>query len=443
MYDPVTARFMQEDTYAGQREDPLSLNLYTYCHNSPLLYFDPTGHWSVPQWLKDAGDWAADTASDAWETTKEVAGKVVDTVSDAWDKTKEVAGKVAEKATNLWTATTNAATQYIERAKEAAKTFVDTTGKVVDSAIDAVKDTAKKINDKVVQPIKNTVAKVVKDVKEKATEIVESGKQLVVDAFTYANETAVGKFLYNLGESTVNTAKMLKEDWDNYDPNNQDPNKILNSNFFSSYQGTPVFWLPMGNNAFSYGAIFLGDGKKDEYKNTTDINKFMEIFMKTVNHEQGHRRQFDEMGLFTFTYTVALPSVAHCQLDDITISEMLKVGRTITRFNPTLNLPIEIAEKTVGASPNLANSKIFDLMGWSAYNSYYEKPYEYDADVRGGVTRTGADTVNIHAEEWRQTYFDANILERMYYFFDPQKLFQDSEEENWYSYTREEYQNQT
>ena len=45
MYDPVTARFMQEDSYRGSMEDPLSLNLYTYCHNEPLMYFDPTGHW--------------------------------------------------------------------------------------------------------------------------------------------------------------------------------------------------------------------------------------------------------------------------------------------------------------------------------------------------------------------------------------------------------------
>ena len=35
---------MQEDTYLGQKNDPLSLNLYTYCHNSPLMYWDPTGH---------------------------------------------------------------------------------------------------------------------------------------------------------------------------------------------------------------------------------------------------------------------------------------------------------------------------------------------------------------------------------------------------------------
>jgi len=44
MYDPVTARFLQEDTYAGTADDPLSLNLYTYCSNNPLVYYDPTGH---------------------------------------------------------------------------------------------------------------------------------------------------------------------------------------------------------------------------------------------------------------------------------------------------------------------------------------------------------------------------------------------------------------
>ncbi|HCC07105.1 MAG TPA: hypothetical protein DEP72_02915, partial [Clostridiales bacterium] len=44
MYDPVTARFLQEDTYRGSASDPLSLNLYTYCHNEPMMYTDPSGH---------------------------------------------------------------------------------------------------------------------------------------------------------------------------------------------------------------------------------------------------------------------------------------------------------------------------------------------------------------------------------------------------------------
>ncbi|QNU68451.1 RHS repeat-associated core domain-containing protein [Ruminiclostridium herbifermentans] len=44
MYDPKTARFLQEDTYLGDRSDTLSLNLYTYCANNPMIYYDPSGH---------------------------------------------------------------------------------------------------------------------------------------------------------------------------------------------------------------------------------------------------------------------------------------------------------------------------------------------------------------------------------------------------------------
>ena len=44
-YDSKIARFMSKDTYTGEVNDPLSLNLYTYCANNPVTYFDPTGHW--------------------------------------------------------------------------------------------------------------------------------------------------------------------------------------------------------------------------------------------------------------------------------------------------------------------------------------------------------------------------------------------------------------
>ena len=39
-YSPAIARFMQEDTYYGD-----GLNLYSYCHNNPVMYVDPSGHW--------------------------------------------------------------------------------------------------------------------------------------------------------------------------------------------------------------------------------------------------------------------------------------------------------------------------------------------------------------------------------------------------------------
>ena len=43
-YNPVTGRFISRDSYTGEHGDPLSLNLYTYCKNSPVLYADPDGH---------------------------------------------------------------------------------------------------------------------------------------------------------------------------------------------------------------------------------------------------------------------------------------------------------------------------------------------------------------------------------------------------------------
>ncbi|WP_010503351.1 polymorphic toxin-type HINT domain-containing protein [Paenibacillus elgii] len=44
-YDPSVGRFMSQDTYEGDINNPLSLNLYTYVHNNPLRYTDPSGHW--------------------------------------------------------------------------------------------------------------------------------------------------------------------------------------------------------------------------------------------------------------------------------------------------------------------------------------------------------------------------------------------------------------
>lgn len=46
-YDPKIARFITEDSYTGNIKDPLSLNLYTYCHNEPVMYDDPTGHYDA------------------------------------------------------------------------------------------------------------------------------------------------------------------------------------------------------------------------------------------------------------------------------------------------------------------------------------------------------------------------------------------------------------
>ena len=42
-YNPAIGRFLQEDTYRGD-----GLNLYAYCANNPVMYYDPSGHGLCP-----------------------------------------------------------------------------------------------------------------------------------------------------------------------------------------------------------------------------------------------------------------------------------------------------------------------------------------------------------------------------------------------------------
>ncbi len=72
MYDPVTARFLQEDTYTGDASDPLSLNLYTYCHNEPIMYYDPSGN----TWIQlYPGHWEdIQFSKQSWEDYKSLSG---------------------------------------------------------------------------------------------------------------------------------------------------------------------------------------------------------------------------------------------------------------------------------------------------------------------------------------------------------------------------------
>ncbi|TYQ15346.1 UNVERIFIED_CONTAM: RHS repeat-associated protein [Acetivibrio alkalicellulosi] len=80
MYDPKIARFLQEDTYRGDINDPLSLNLYVYCANNPITYYDPTGHFW--QRIKKGTEWVQDKSIQAKDA-------VVETVSNVWDTTTD------------------------------------------------------------------------------------------------------------------------------------------------------------------------------------------------------------------------------------------------------------------------------------------------------------------------------------------------------------------
>ncbi len=51
-YDPNVGRFLQQDSYKGDRYSPWTQNLYTYTSNNPVNYIDPTGHF----WEEIFGD---------------------------------------------------------------------------------------------------------------------------------------------------------------------------------------------------------------------------------------------------------------------------------------------------------------------------------------------------------------------------------------------------
>ncbi|OPX42547.1 tRNA(Glu)-specific nuclease WapA precursor [Ruminiclostridium hungatei] len=120
MYDPKTARFIQEDTYRGEQNDPLSLNLYTYCSNEPLMYTDPTGH-SPLSWFKSKIDTAYDKVAAG-------AKKVGKKLEDTWDYVSDKAGEawdtstsyVSEKASEAYTSLKNDAKAVKQWAKTQA-----------------------------------------------------------------------------------------------------------------------------------------------------------------------------------------------------------------------------------------------------------------------------------------------------------------------------------
>ena len=99
-YNPSTGRFISRDSYAGKLDDPLSLNLYTYCANNPVYYSDPTGHIAGVDDAIIAGALiAASIVSLAATTLSQPA--VQDGLSTMINKTSYFVEDVVEDATSL------------------------------------------------------------------------------------------------------------------------------------------------------------------------------------------------------------------------------------------------------------------------------------------------------------------------------------------------------
>ena len=117
MYDPVIARFLQEDTYRGDPNDPLSLNLYAYCANNPLIYSDPTGHRPMTLYTDSGKNKWGNLYTNVQQTkgnsksTSGVAAYTDGGSGDGPDKVSGIADDVSivfdSDSTNNWTSSTN------------------------------------------------------------------------------------------------------------------------------------------------------------------------------------------------------------------------------------------------------------------------------------------------------------------------------------------------
>ena len=81
-YQASIGRFISRDSYTGKNTDPLSLNLYTYCRNNPIFYFDPFGH----LYSNGKKDYVRDIIESGAEKTKEknktiITGKTENSVN--------------------------------------------------------------------------------------------------------------------------------------------------------------------------------------------------------------------------------------------------------------------------------------------------------------------------------------------------------------------------
>ncbi len=88
-YNPLLGRFLQEDSYHGD-----GLNLYTYCQNNPVMYYDPSGYKS--------SDCKQDTSGRGDEdAVNESAGEINDDSVTVYRGTDRVAENMVYNETGL------------------------------------------------------------------------------------------------------------------------------------------------------------------------------------------------------------------------------------------------------------------------------------------------------------------------------------------------------
>lgn len=109
-YDPVLGRFIQADTIVPDPTDPQEFNRYSYVHNNPLKYTDPTGHSLFKK---------------ARKGLKKVVKKTADNVRGGVERTADAVREGADQVADAAREVRDAQREAIDRAKDAARDAID------------------------------------------------------------------------------------------------------------------------------------------------------------------------------------------------------------------------------------------------------------------------------------------------------------------------------
>ena len=117
-------------------------------------------------------------------------------------------------------------------------------------------------------------------------------KEWVADTYNDAKDWVDEKIV----QPVTTVVNNVKEDIQNYDKNNTDEQKVLNSHYFSSYNGKLVIRTDMDRSG-SFGILFITH-ETNNRTNPEDV----------IRHEYGHTKQLDQLGIVNYALFIGLPS---------------------------------------------------------------------------------------------------------------------------------------
>ena len=182
-YNPSTATFISEDTYAGDKTDPVTRNRYSFANNNPVMYQDPSGHAGlfskVVGAVKSVATTVTKTVAKAANTVttkvttaaKTVANKVTATVQKAVSTAKTVVSTVKSTVSNVATKVTTAAKKVVNDAKVAVQKATTAVVNVVKNVVNTVVNTVTTAVSNAVSYVENGVKSVASYVEKATTEV--------------------------------------------------------------------------------------------------------------------------------------------------------------------------------------------------------------------------------------------------------------------------------